>query len=188
MRYKDTPKPLREIARELNVDAVLEGAVLQSGQRIRITAQLIDAAAERHLWNESYERDGRDVLALQSEVARAVAREIEVTVTPQEDTRLANTRRVDPEAHRLYLWGRHHFGKRTKDGLTNAINYFERAIERDPTYARAYASLSMTYWLSSAATTCCRSEKASRRPGPRRSEHCSSMTVSLKPTLHSAVS
>ena len=148
MRYKDTRKSLPEIARELNVDAVIEGAVLQSGQRIRITAQLIDAATERHLWNESYERDVRDVLALQSEVARAVAREIEVTVTAQEDTRIAKTRRVDPEAHQLYLWGRHHLGKRTKAGMTNAINYFERAIERDPTYAPAYASLAFTYSLS----------------------------------------
>jgi eukaryotic-like serine/threonine-protein kinase len=148
MRYSGTQKSLPEIARELNVDAVIEGTVLQSGQRIRITAQLVEAATERHLWNDSYERDLRDVLALQSEVARAVAREIEVTVTPQEGTRLANTRRVDPEAHQLYLWGRHHFGKRTKEGLTNAINYFERAIERDPTYAPAYASLAITYWVS----------------------------------------
>jgi TolB-like protein/tetratricopeptide (TPR) repeat protein len=147
MRYKDTQKSLPEIARELNVDAVIEGAVLQSGQRIRITAQLIEAATGRHLWNESYERDVRDVLALQSEVARAVAREIAVTVTPREDTRLANTHPVDPEAHQLYLWGRHHLGKRTKAGMTNAINYFERAIERDATYAPAYASLAFTYYL-----------------------------------------
>jgi len=149
MRYKDTQKPLPEIARELHVDAVIEGAVLQSGQRIRITAQLIDAATERHLWNDTYERDVRDVLTLQSEVARAVAREIEVTVTPQDDMRLAKTRRVNPEAHRLYLWGRHHLGKRTKGGMTNAINYFERAIQTDPTYAPAYASLAGTYSLSS---------------------------------------
>ena len=130
------------------MDAVIEGAVFGTGQRIRITAQFIDAATERHLWNESYERDVRDVLALQSEVARAVAREIEVTVTPQEDMRLANTHRVDPEAHQLYLWGRHHLGKRTKAGMTNAFNYFERAIQKDPTYAPAYASLAVTYWLS----------------------------------------
>jgi eukaryotic-like serine/threonine-protein kinase len=148
MRYTGTQKSLPEIARELNVDAVIEGTVQQSGQRIRITAQLIEAATERHLWSESYERDVRDVLALQSEVARAVAREIEVTVTPQEDTRLADTHRVDPEAHQLYLWGRHHQAKLTKDGLTKAINYFERAIERDPTYAPAYASLAGTYHLS----------------------------------------
>ena len=149
MRYKDTQKPLPEIARELQVDAVIEGAVLQSGQRIRITVQLIEAATERHLWNDTYERDARDVLTLQSEVARAVAREVQVTVTPQEETRLAKARRIDPEAHQLYLWGRHHLGKRTKAGMTNAITYFERAIERDPTYAPAYASLAFTYSLSS---------------------------------------
>jgi serine/threonine protein kinase/Tfp pilus assembly protein PilF len=145
MRYKNTHTPLPEIARELNVDAVIEGAVVQSGERIRITATLIEAATERHLWNESYERDVRDVLALQSEVARAVARQIEVTLTPQEDTRLAKTRRVDPEAHQFYLWGRHHLGKLTKDGLTKAIENFQRAIEKDPTYAAAYASLAGTY-------------------------------------------
>ena len=89
------------------------------------------------------------MLALQSEVARAVAREIEVAVTPQDDTRLAKTRRVDPEAHQLYLWGRHHLGKRTRAGMTNAIDYFERAIKRDRTYAPAYTSLTFTYWLSS---------------------------------------
>ena len=161
--------------------------MLQSGQRIRITAQLIEAATERHLWNHSYERDVRDVLALQSEVARAVAREIEVTVTPQEQTRIATTRRVDPEAHQLYLWGRHHLGKRTKDGLTNAIDYFERAIERDPTYAPSCTPRSPArIGCPAAAMTCCRCQKPSRRPGRRRSEHCSSTTVSLKPILHSA--
>ena len=188
MRYEDTRKSLPEIARELHVDAVIEGAVLQSGQRIRITAQLIEAATERHLWNKSYERDVRDVLALQSEVARAVAREIEVTVTPQEDTRLAKTRRVDPEAHQFYLWGRHHLGKRTKAGLTNAINYFERAIERDPTYAPAYASLAATYSSSTDGYGILPFRKPFRRPGRRRTEHCSSTTVSLKPMSLSAVS
>jgi eukaryotic-like serine/threonine-protein kinase len=148
MRYKDTQKPLSEIARELNVDALIEGTVLQSGQRIRITAQLVEAGTARHLWNDSYERDIRDVLALQTDVARAITRGIEVTVTPQEGTRLATTRRVDPEAHQLYLWGRHHLGKRTKDGTTNAMKYFERAIEKDATYAPPYASLALTYWVS----------------------------------------
>ena len=145
MRYKDTQKSLREIARELNVDAVIEGAVLQSGQRIRITAQLIEAATERPLWNESYERDVRDVLALQSEVARAVAREVQVTVTPEEARRLATTRPVDPEAHRLYLWGRHHWNKMTNDGYANAIAYFQRAIQKAPAYALAYAGLARAY-------------------------------------------
>ena len=189
MRYKDTQKSLPEIARELNVDAVIEGAVLQSGQRIRITAQLIDAATERHLWNESYERDVRDVLALQSEVARAVAREIEVTVTPQEDTRLANTRRVDPEAHQLYLWGRHHLGKRTKAGTDERYQLL-RARHRERPDLRAGVRLARASRIGcpATATTCCRSEKPARRPGQRRLEHCSSTTVSLKPISHSAMS
>ena len=148
MEYTDRQKSLPDIARELNVDAIIEGAVLQSGGRIRITARLIEAATQRQVWHDSYERDARDVLALQSEVARAVARKIAGAVTPREDTRLAKTRPVDPEAHRLYLWGRLHLAKRTKAGMTNAINYFERAIERDPTYAPAHASLALTYWLS----------------------------------------
>ena len=148
MGYEHTQKSLPDIARELNVDAIIEGSVLQSGGRIRITAQLIEAATQRLLWNDTYERDAVDVLALQSEVARALTRGIAVAITPQEDTRLARTRPVDPEAHRLYLWGRLHLAKRTKAGMTNAINYFERAIEQDPTYAPAYASLALTYWLS----------------------------------------
>jgi len=148
MRYKDTQKSPSEIARELNVDAIIKGAVLQSGRRIRITAQLTDAATQRQLWNDSYERDAGDVLALQSEVARAVTRGIAVAVTPQEDTRLGNTRLVDPETHRLYSWGRLHLAKRTKAGMTGAIDYLTRAIERDPTFAPAHASLALTYWLS----------------------------------------
>jgi TolB-like protein len=100
MRYKDTHKSLPEIARELNVDVVIEGAVLQSGGRIRITADLVEAATERHLWHHEYERDAGDVLALQSEVARTVARKIAVAVGPREDRHLAETRAVDPEAHR----------------------------------------------------------------------------------------
>jgi serine/threonine protein kinase/TolB-like protein/tetratricopeptide (TPR) repeat protein len=150
MRYEHTQKSLPDIARELNVDAILEGAVRQSAGRIRITAQLIEPATQRRLWNDTYERDAVDVLALQSEVARAVTRGIAVAITPQEETRLASTRPVDAEAHRLYLWGRLHLAKRTKAGMTSAIDYFERAIERDPTYAPAYASLALTYGLSSA--------------------------------------
>ena len=145
MRYKDTPKSLPEIARELNVDAILEGTMLQSGQRIRITAQLVEAATERHLWSEAYERDVRDVLALQSEVARAVAREVQVTVTPEEARRLATTRPVDPEAHRLYLWGRHHLNKMTNDGYANAIAYFEQAIHKAPAYPLGHVGLARAY-------------------------------------------
>jgi serine/threonine-protein kinase len=147
MRYKTVKKSLPEIARELNVDAVVEGTVVRSGDRVRISAQLIEAATDRHLWAESYERDLRDVLALQSEVARAVAREIRITVTQDERTRLERSRSVNPEAHEALLKGRFHWNTRTLDGLTRSVDYFRRAIELDPENAPAYAGLSDSYGI-----------------------------------------
>jgi TolB-like protein len=145
MRYKKTEKPLPQIARELGVDGIVEGSVLRVGDRVRITAQLIQAEQERHLWAESYERDLRDVLALQSEVARAIANEIRLKLTPQEQTRLASARPVNPEAYRLCLLGRFHWNKRTEEGFKNAIDHFQRALEIDPGYAPAYAGLADSY-------------------------------------------
>jgi TolB-like protein/Tfp pilus assembly protein PilF len=139
MLYKGIRKPLREIARELEVDAIIEGTVLRAGDRVRITAQLIDAAKESHLWVESYERDLRDVLSLQSEVAQAVAREVRVKLTPQEQAHIAQVRPVDPEAYEAYLKGRYHWNRRP--GIRKSIEYFEQAIAKDPTYAAAYAGL-----------------------------------------------
>ena len=139
MLYKGVRKPLREIARELEVDAIVEGTVLRAGDRVRITAQLIDTAKETHLWAESYERDLCDVLALQSEVARAIAREVRVKLTPQEQAHIAQVRRVDPEAYEAYLKGRYHWNRRP--GIRKSIEYFEQAIAKDPTYAAAYAGL-----------------------------------------------
>src|SRR6266853_518436 len=139
MLYKGVRKPLREIARELEVDAIIEGTVLRAADRVRITAQLIDAAKETHLWAESYERDLRDVLTLQSEVAQAVAREVQVKLTPQEQAHIAHVRRVDPEAYEAYLKGRYHWNWRP--GVRKSIEYFEQAIAKDPTYAAAYAGL-----------------------------------------------
>jgi TolB-like protein/Tfp pilus assembly protein PilF len=139
MQYKGVHKPLREIARELEVDAIIEGTVLRAGDRVRITAQLIDAAKEAHLWAESYERDLRDVLTLQSEVAQAVAREVQVKLTPQEQAHIAQVRRVEPEAYEAYLKGRYHWNGRP--GVRKSIEYFEQAIARDPTYAAAYSGL-----------------------------------------------
>ncbi|MBZ5516493.1 MAG: protein kinase [Acidobacteriia bacterium] len=141
MRYKKTDKPLPQIAKELNVDALIEGSVLRSGDRVRITAQLIGAAPERHLWARNYDRDLRDVLTLQSEVARAIAEEIKANVTPDVQARLATARPVNPEAHRLCLLGRFYWNKRTEEGLKNAIDHFQRALEIDPAYAPAYAGL-----------------------------------------------
>ncbi|HXW06945.1 MAG TPA: protein kinase [Vicinamibacterales bacterium] len=145
MQYKGAKKPLRQIAEELNVDAVVEGSVLRVGDRVRITAQLIDAASDRHLWAESYDRDLRDVLSVQSEVARSVARQIRITVTPEEQARLERTRRVIPAAHEAFLRGRFQWNRRTLDGLERAVEYFQRAIEIDPAYAPAHAGLADAY-------------------------------------------
>ena len=145
MRYKKTEKPLPQIARELGVEGIVEGSVLRVGDRVRITAQLIRAEQERHLWAESYERDLRDILALQSEVARAIASEIRIKVTPQEQTRLASARPVNPEAYEAYLRGRYFWNKRTEEAVKKAIEFFGQALEKDPTYALAYVGLADCY-------------------------------------------
>ncbi len=149
MRYKETEKPIPEIARELGVDAVIEGSVLRAGNQVRVTAQLIEAATDRHLWAESYERDLRDVLALQSEVARAIATEIKIAVTPKEEARLASTRPVNPEAYEAYLKGGY-FQKPTEESLKKSIEYFHQAISIDPNYAPVYARLALSHTLLAA--------------------------------------
>jgi FimV-like protein len=145
--YKRTRKPLPEIARELNVDAIVEGSVVRSGDRVRITAQLIHAPADQHLWAESYEGDLRDTLALQNRVARAIAEQIRIELTPQEQGALRTTKVVDPKAYEDYLRGRYFWNKRTADGLQKAVGYFNQAIASDPNYARAYSGLADTYAL-----------------------------------------
>lgn len=147
MQYKGVRKPLREIARELGVDAVVEGTVLRAGRRVRITAQLIDAPKETHLWAESYERDLRNVLALQSEVAQAIAREVRLKLTPEEQTHLARVHPVDPESYEAYLKGRYHWNRRSGEGLGKAVQHFQEAIAKDPTYAAAYAGLADCFSL-----------------------------------------
>jgi TolB-like protein/Flp pilus assembly protein TadD len=141
MQYKRVRKPLREIARELDVDTVVEGTVLREGRRVRITAQLIDALKETHLWAESYERDLRDVLVLQAELAQAIAREIRVKLTPLDHARFGAAHPVNPEAYEAYLKGRYCWNRRSGEGLGKAIQYFQEAIAKDPTYAVAYAGL-----------------------------------------------
>jgi serine/threonine protein kinase/TolB-like protein/Flp pilus assembly protein TadD len=145
MQYKGARTPLPEIARALKVDAVVEGSVLRFGDRVRITAQLIEAATDRHLWSESYERDLRDVLTLQREVARAIANQIQIKLTPQEQARLANAGSVNPEAYDTYLKGRYYQEKRTEEGLKKSIEYFEQAIAKDPNYAPAYSGFADSY-------------------------------------------
>jgi TolB-like protein/DNA-binding winged helix-turn-helix (wHTH) protein/Tfp pilus assembly protein PilF len=145
MRYKDTKKPLPEIARELHVDAVVEGSVLRSGQRVWITAQLIYAATDRHLWGATYERDLRDILALQGEVSRGIAQQIRVTLTPQEQARLASAGPINPAAYEAYLKGRFYWNRRVGQEFSKAIKYFQQAIELDPNYALAYVGLADGY-------------------------------------------
>jgi len=147
MVYKGARKPLPQIARELNVDAVVEGTVLRSGDQVRITAQLIEASTDKHLWSQSYEGELRDTLALQNRVASAIADQIRINLTPQEQAELKNVKVLNPEAYESYLKGRYFWNKRTADGLKAALAYFNQAIEEDPKYARAYSGLADTYAL-----------------------------------------
>jgi TolB-like protein/Tfp pilus assembly protein PilF len=145
MQYKGVRKPLVEIARELKVDTIIEGTVLRVGRRVRITMQLIDAPKETHLWAGSYERDLRNVLALQSEVAQTIAREVQVKLTPQEQVQFAQVHLVDPEAYEAYLKGRYHWSRGSSESLSRAIQYFNDAIRSDPSYAPGYAGLADAY-------------------------------------------
>jgi TolB-like protein/DNA-binding winged helix-turn-helix (wHTH) protein/Flp pilus assembly protein TadD len=147
MVYKGARKPLPQIARELHVDAVVEGTVLRAGDRVRITAQLIDAATDKHLWSQSYEGELRDTLALQDRVARAIAEQIQINLTPREQAALKSVRVVNPEAYESYLKGRFFWNKRTAEGLRVALAYFNQAIEENPNYAQAYSGLADTYAL-----------------------------------------
>jgi TolB-like protein/DNA-binding winged helix-turn-helix (wHTH) protein/Tfp pilus assembly protein PilF len=147
MAYKHTRKSLPQIARELNVDAVVEGSVLRSGDQVRITAQLIEAATDRHVWSQSYQGALRDTLALQNNVARAIADEIRISLNPQEQAALRHATVVNPVAYESYLKGRYFWNKRTANGLKSALAYFNQTIEEDPTYVQAYSGLADTYAL-----------------------------------------
>ncbi|MDH3285305.1 MAG: protein kinase, partial [Acidobacteriota bacterium] len=145
MRYRDVSRPLPEVARELGVDAVVEGSVLRAGNRVRITAQLIDAARDRLLWADCYEHDLDDVLSLQGRAARAIASRIAVELTPQEHAHLSSARRVDPGVYEAYLKGRHFWRKRTTSSVRQGLDYFERAVKLDPSYAPAHAGIADSY-------------------------------------------
>jgi TolB-like protein/DNA-binding winged helix-turn-helix (wHTH) protein/Flp pilus assembly protein TadD len=147
VQYKETKKTLPEIAHELKVDAIVEGSLLYSGDQVRINAQLLQANPERHLWAESYERKMSDILALQIEVTRAIASEINARLTPQEQTHLTRVRQVNPEAYQAYLKGRYFWNKRTPEGFNKGIEYFNLAISIDPSYAPAFAGLADCYNL-----------------------------------------
>ena len=147
MQYKGVKKLLPQVARELNVDALIEGSVLREGDQVRITVQLIQGSTDKHLWAESYQRELRGVLVLQSEMAQAIARQIGMRVSPEERARLTSARPLNSKAHELYLKGRFYWNMRTEHGLTKGIEYFQQAIEEDPGYALAYAGIADCYVL-----------------------------------------
>ena len=141
IRFKGTKTPLAKVARDLKVDALITGAVLRSGNRVRVSAQLINPATEAQVWAQSYDRDLRDILSLQNEIVSAITREVKVQLTPQEEKFLASARQVNPEAYEAYLKGQSHWYKLTRTDLDSALKYFELALEKDPEYALAYAGI-----------------------------------------------
>jgi TolB-like protein/DNA-binding winged helix-turn-helix (wHTH) protein/Tfp pilus assembly protein PilF len=147
MQYKGAKKDTRQIGRELGVDYILEGSVRREGDRVRITAQLIQVKDQTHLWARDYDRNLREILALQSDVASAIAREIKLKLSSEENARLTGTSALNPEAYELYLKGRYFWNKRTEDGFAKAIRYFEQATALDPRYAQPYAGLADAYAL-----------------------------------------
>jgi TolB-like protein/DNA-binding winged helix-turn-helix (wHTH) protein len=149
MRYKGTRKPLPEIANELGVDGIVEGSVVGSAGRLRITSQLIYAPSDQHLWARSYERDLNDIVALQGEVAQTIASEVRAAVTPEERSHLAKRPTESSEAYQLYLQGRYFWNQRTPRGVKESIDFFQRAVEKDSGFALAYAGLADAYSFSS---------------------------------------
>ena len=146
-QYKGQGKPVPQIGRELHVDAIVEGTVVHSGDRVRITAQLIAVPQDRHLWAEKYEGDLHDVLQLQDEVARDIANQVQAELTPAEQARLAQSPPVNPQAYEMLLKGRYEWAKRGKDGLTKALDYFQQSARFDPTFAPAWVGIAESYGL-----------------------------------------
>ena len=147
MRYKGTNKPLKTIAKELNIDQIMEGTVTHSKDHVRVTARLIDPTTDRNLWAGTYERDLQDVLLLQSQLAQSIVRQVKAKITPQEQQRFANVRRINPEAYEAYMRGVQLKYRKTWriENLMQAINYFQEAIEKEPTFAAAYSGLALWY-------------------------------------------
>ena len=147
MRYKGTDKSLPEIARDLNVDAILEGSVLLIGDEVRITAQLIRASTDEHLWAESYTDKLENVFSLQSRIAKAIAKEIKLTLSPEEVLKLSSNKKIDPAAHEAFLRGKHFWNKRTGDDIKKALEYFKEAVNINPLYALAHVGIAESYVL-----------------------------------------
>jgi serine/threonine protein kinase/Tfp pilus assembly protein PilF len=147
MRFKNTQKPIPEIAKQLNVEAVIEGSVLKAGDKVRITAQLIDATSDKHLWAESYERDMREILSLQKEVAKTIASQIKATLAPSEKNELSKMQTINPLAHEAFLKGHYFFDQTSVDDAWKAIKFFDQAIQIEPDFAPAYAGKALAYDL-----------------------------------------
>jgi TolB-like protein/DNA-binding winged helix-turn-helix (wHTH) protein/Tfp pilus assembly protein PilF len=147
MHFKGSRETLPDIGRQLNVEAIVEGSVMRSGDRVRITAQLIDAHSDQHLWARTYERDLKDILGMQDEVARDIATEIRIKLTPQEQSRLTAERRTNPRAYDAYLRGRYLWSQRNAEATAKAEGYFREAVREDPDFAPAYSGLSDCYWV-----------------------------------------
>jgi len=147
MHFKGSRETLPDIGRQLNVEAIVEGSVMRSGDRVRITAQLIDARSDQHLWARTYERDLKDILGMQDEVARDIATEIRIKLTPQEQSRLTAERRTSPRAYDAYLRGRYFWSQRNAEATAKAEGYFQEAVREDPDFAPAYSGLSDCYWV-----------------------------------------
>ncbi len=145
LHFKGSLRTAPEIAREVKVDAIVEGSVLRAGDRIRITAQLVQVAPEQHLWANAYQFELGDILTTLDRVARAIAGAVQVALTPGELARLSRPRPVDPEAHLAYLRGRHHLGRWTRESAWMALEYFQSAVAKDPGHALAYAYLADCY-------------------------------------------
>ncbi len=145
LKYRNSTKGVPEIARELRVDAVVEGSVVLEGDSVRINAQLIEGSTDRHLWADTFVKNRRHVLALYGDVAQAIAREVRIALTPEERARLANARAVDPQANDLYLRGKYHCESWAEDGFQRGIAFHRRAIDQDPTFALAYEGLAVCY-------------------------------------------
>jgi TolB-like protein len=145
MQYRRVHKTLPQIARELKVDAIVEGTVLRSGERVRITAQLIEASTDKHLWAQTYQADLRNVLGLQEQIANAIAQQIQIRLTPPQQIRLSRARTINPESYEWYLRGEYFPNRFTPNSTLKAAEYFQKAIEKDPNYAPAYCKLAGTY-------------------------------------------
>ncbi len=147
MHYKSTTKTIHQIGQDLGVSHVLEGSVRRAGDRVRIAAQLIRVSDETHLWADTYEGNQHDILTLQIEVAKAIAREIEIKLTPHEQRRLDRATGIDTQAHEAYLKGRHFWSKRTEEGMRKSIEYFQLAIGYQPNFAAAYDGVADAYTM-----------------------------------------